>query len=340
MKKSEKNCDYCCALGSGIDVALKIFNGGFRAYPVGGAVRDVLLGRKPTEVDITTDAPIEVVKKIFPEAKVVFPEKYQILHLKFGAINIEISRMREDVINYGRQASVRFTSDLSKDLARRDFTVNAIALDPRNKSLIDEHKGLNDLQKKLLRSIGNPRKRFLEDNLRILRAVRFSAQLRFKMEPQLLSAVMEMAHLTANLSPAWVFREFSKGVKHNPAGFKRLLDKTGIGKSIFGKDWEEHNDFALLNRARFFKKVPEAIVWLLFFGKDSKELFARLMRMSSKIEFPRKLRKDIIYACELWEAFPKLNSLSSEDIEKKLASNPLFQEYCKVYNYIRNKITH
>lgn len=327
MKIPQSN--YCPALGTAIDIALTISKNGFQAYPVGGAIRDILINKNPTEVDITTDAPIGVVKKIFPNAKVVFPERYQICRMQFGRYVIEISRMREDIVSYGRQASVEFTQSLSKDLVRRDFTINALALNPENMEIVDNHGGINDLEKKIIRSIGDPQKRLYEDNLRILRAVRFSAQLRFRMESALSDAVSEMAYLTSNLSPAWVFREFSRGIKHNPSMFKKLLDQTNIGESIFGKDWERHSEFDLLNRAKFFKKVPDAILWVLFFGKNSKNLVERFSRIFLRIEFPKKLRKDIIYACELWESFNNLDTLP-ENKRRKIISNLLYEEYRRV----------
>ncbi|HHH81199.1 MAG TPA: CCA tRNA nucleotidyltransferase, partial [candidate division Zixibacteria bacterium] len=187
------------AIRIGTNVAKKFIDEGYQAYVVGGCMRDAILGREPKDADIATNAPIEVMVKLFPDAKVVFPEKYQVVRLEFDFIHIEVVRMRRDVKSLGRQAEVEFTDDIEEDLKRRDFTINAIALDPSVPAIIDPFDGMGDLFSKTIRAIGDPQMRFIEDHLRILRAVRFAAQLGFEIEQKTAEAIRMLSALVADL---------------------------------------------------------------------------------------------------------------------------------------------
>lgn len=166
---------------------------GYEGYAVGGCVRDSVLGREPNDWDITTSASPQEVKKIFP--------KTFDTGIEHGTITVMIDKEGFEVTTYridgeymdGRHPSeVQFTSDLIEDLRRRDFTINAMAYN-ENAGLVDAFGGIEDLQQGVIRCVGNAWERFGEDALRMMRAVRFCAQLGFAMEEQTAKAIQELA---------------------------------------------------------------------------------------------------------------------------------------------------
>ena len=166
---------------------------GFEAFAVGGCVRDTLLGRTPEDWDITTSAQPEEVKKLF--------RRTIDTGIQHGTVTVLENRTGYEVTTYridgiyedGRHPkSVEFTSDLLEDLKRRDFTINAMAYSHKT-GIIDAFGGMEDLKNGMIRCVGCARDRFTEDALRILRAIRFSAQLGFSVEEKTLEAVAEIA---------------------------------------------------------------------------------------------------------------------------------------------------
>lgn len=171
----------------------KINEAGFEAYAVGGCVRDSILGRTPDDWDITTSALPYQVKEIFP--------KTLDTGLQHGTVTVMLQHEGFEVTTYridgeyedGRHPkSVSFTASLEEDLKRRDFSINAMAYHPRE-GIIDMFHGQEDLQNKVIRCVGNPIDRFTEDALRILRAIRFSAQLGFSIEEETKEAIQTLA---------------------------------------------------------------------------------------------------------------------------------------------------
>lgn len=163
---------------------------GFRAWVVGGCTRDLILGRPVHDWDLTTDARPQQVMTVFRR---VIPTGIQhgTVTVMRGSQGYEITTLRGDgSYSDGRHPdSVAFVDELEQDLARRDFTMNAIALDPKSGSLIDPFGGAGDIDKKLIRAVGAPLKRFNEDGLRVLRAARFSATLEFQIEEETRNAM-------------------------------------------------------------------------------------------------------------------------------------------------------
>src|SRR6185503_5726295 len=153
---------------------------GHEAYVVGGCVRDLLLGKEASDWDVTTDARPAEVQKIFPR---VIPTGIQhgTVTVLMGKKQFEVTTFRgEGAYTDGRRPdAVEFVRDIAADLARRDFTVNAIALDPDDGRIIDPYEGQKDIARKVIRAVGVPLERFREDGLRVLRAARFTATLEF-----------------------------------------------------------------------------------------------------------------------------------------------------------------
>ena len=173
---------------------------GYDAFAVGGCVRDSILARKPQDWDITTSAKPEAIKEIF--------RRTVDTGIEHGTVTVMIGKDSYEVTTYRIDGAyedsrhpkeVRFTNCLEEDLRRRDFTINAMAYND-DVRLVDVFGGMQDLNHHLIRCVGDPRERFSEDALRILRAVRFSAQLDFPIEPDTAKAVKELAPNLKNIS--------------------------------------------------------------------------------------------------------------------------------------------
>jgi tRNA nucleotidyltransferase/poly(A) polymerase len=214
-----------------IQIAFDLQSQGYQAWLVGGCVRDLVLGREPNDYDISTDASPDQLLRIFPRAQAV--------GAKFGVIlveDVEVATFRSDhAYQDGRHpAGVTFEADPKQDVLRRDFTINALLLDPRDLDAPESHVvdyvgGLSDLNSELIRAIGDPRQRFEEDHLRMLRAVRFAARFGFEIEPATMAAIQEMRHQITRVSPERIRDELVRILTEGSArrGFE-LLDTSGL----------------------------------------------------------------------------------------------------------------
>ncbi len=201
---------------------------GFEAFMVGGCVRDSILGRAPKDWDITTNALPEDIKRIF--------EKTYDTGIKHGTVSVVIDKENIEVTTYRidgeysdfrRPDYVEFTSDIKEDLARRDFTINAIAYNPKE-GLIDYFGGLKDLKDCQIKAVGNGNKRFHEDALRMLRAIRFSAQLDFEIEEDTFDAIKKCSHLIKNISYERIREEIDKILISPKPMYFNYLYHTGL----------------------------------------------------------------------------------------------------------------
>jgi len=193
-------------------------NAGFEAYPVGGCVRDLCLGRTPGDWDVASSALPETVKALFPRT-IPTGIAHGTVTVLFKSGKVEVTTFRRDgAYADGRHPdTVTFDAGLREDLARRDFTINAMALGPDG-AVIDPFGGMDDLKQKRIRCVGDPAARFSEDALRMLRAVRFSAQLGFALEPETAAAIRLLAPLAAKVSAERVRVEVEKTLcSPNPA---------------------------------------------------------------------------------------------------------------------------
>jgi tRNA nucleotidyltransferase (CCA-adding enzyme) len=205
---------------------------GFEAYVVGGCVRDSLLGRQPEDWDITTSAKPEQVKEIF--------NRTVDTGIQHGTVTVLIDHEGYEVTTYridgeyedGRHPkSVEFTGSLLEDLKRRDFTINAMAYSDRE-GLVDAFDGVKDLESRVIRCVGNALDRFTEDALRILRAIRFSAQLDFNMEGETRAAISVIAPNMAKVSKERIQVELTKLLLSDHPGRLKDVYENGIGPYI------------------------------------------------------------------------------------------------------------
>jgi poly(A) polymerase len=247
----------------GVRVVKGLTDAGYEAYIVGGAVRDLLLGRRPKDFDVATDATPEEVKSEFRRAFII-GRRFRIVHVVFGRGRehevIEVSTFRalltqddaEQVAGNEKtskdqlagkshvvDASGRVLRDnvwgpQIEDAARRDFTVNAMYYDPQRELVVDYHGGLADARKKVLRMIGDPETRYREDPVRILRAVRFAAKLGFSIEPKTRAPIKAMSALLANVPISRLFDEMIKLLQTGHAlDSLEELKKQGLARGLF-----------------------------------------------------------------------------------------------------------
>ncbi|MFA4844151.1 MAG: HD domain-containing protein [Candidatus Margulisiibacteriota bacterium] len=196
------------------EIIQRLKTGGFRAYLVGGSLRDLLLGKTPEEWDITTNARPAEVTALFPK---VIPTG--ILYgtvtvlLPDGPYEVTTFRADEKYVDGRHPSNVRFTNDLQADLARRDFTVNALAYDPETKELFDDFAGQADLNMKIIRAVGDPLARFSEDGLRPVRACRFAATLGFTIDGPTFDAIRPTLAVVRQVAPERLHDELVKLLK-------------------------------------------------------------------------------------------------------------------------------
>ncbi|MES2160578.1 MAG: polynucleotide adenylyltransferase PcnB [Pseudomonadota bacterium] len=188
---------------------------GYEAFVVGGAVRDLLLGVKPKDFDIATNATPEQVKRLFRRAFII-GKRFQIVHVMFGQDLLEVTTFRGTTLDnapkdeHGRVLRDNTFGSQAEDAVRRDFTINAMYYNPANQQVLDYHGGVEDIRAKTLRIIGQPEARYREDPVRMLRVVRFAAKLKFTIEPNTGAPIPVMASLIDNVPAARVFDEMLK----------------------------------------------------------------------------------------------------------------------------------
>jgi poly(A) polymerase len=215
----------------------------FQAYLVGGCVRDLILGREPADYDVATDATPEQVMRIFPETyavgaqfgvvlvpvESVTPDEVAAAHDSGKAIEVATFRCDIGYADGRHPDQVRYTKDPRQDVQRRDFTINGLLYDPIKDEFLDFVGGRRDLEAGIIRTIGDPRLRFAEDKLRMLRAVRFAARFQYRIDEQTFQAIRGMAHLIHQVSCERIREELTKMLieGHARRAFE-LLDESGL----------------------------------------------------------------------------------------------------------------
>ena len=265
--KAEHGIDPTLVDERALKVVSTLAEGGFEAYIVGGAVRDLLLGLRPKDFDVATNATPEQVKALFRRAFII-GRRFRIVHVVFGRGRqdrglsevIEVSTFRayldaaaaqqiegNEKTSKSDMAGKTHVVDASgrvlrdnvwgpqvEDAARRDFTINALYYDPQREVVVDYHRGIKDAKKKLLRMIGDPATRYREDPVRIIRVVRFAAKLGFEIEPKTRAPIKEMVALLDNVPPSRTFDEMIKLLQtgHAMASIEELR-KQGLHRGVF-----------------------------------------------------------------------------------------------------------
>ncbi|MDE2931325.1 MAG: HD domain-containing protein [Chloroflexota bacterium] len=211
---------------------------GYELYLVGGSVRDALLHRPTHDLDLATDAHPPVIKRLLaqarPDSRYDVGEKFGTIGATFGEWVVEVTTYRSEEYAFAsRKPAVTFGTSLEEDLSRRDFTINAIAQEPATGGMLDPFHGLQDLQRGLIRAVGDPAERFREDPLRMLRAVRFAAELGFRIDPTTRAALELQAGALEHVSTERIAAEMTRLlVADQPAlGLEALCD-TGLAAYV------------------------------------------------------------------------------------------------------------
>jgi poly(A) polymerase len=221
-----------------LKVCTVLREGGFSAYVVGGAVRDLMLGIVPVDYDIATDARPEQVKPLFRRALII-GRRFRLVHVMMGPETLEVSTFRSangdtsEKDEHGRVLRDNVYGTQEGDALRRDFTVNALYYDPATQEVTDFHGGLADLKKRVLRVIGDPATRYREDPVRMLRAVRLAAKLGLTLEADTRKPIKELAPLMERVPPARLFDEMLKLLLSGHASAcLRQLREVGLHKGL------------------------------------------------------------------------------------------------------------
>jgi len=179
-----------------------------KGYIVGGAIRDILLGLKPKDVDFATNLPYETLKTLFSEYTPKETGKsFGVLRIRINDIDYEIAKFREDI--YGKEEKVTFVDEIKNDLVRRDFTINAMAYN-ETEGIIDLYNGQKDIENKVINFVRNAEERIIEDPLRTLRAFRFMSKLNFSLSKNTIEAIKNQKSLLKNIPEERITIEFSK----------------------------------------------------------------------------------------------------------------------------------
>src|SRR5216117_2890251 len=269
-----------------LKIAKKLEDAGYETWCVGGAIRDNLLGLQNHDFDLTTSAPPAEVQKIFKRTVPVGIEHGTVAVLDSANQPHEVTTFRKDIHTDGRHAVVEFGVSLMDDLARRDFTINAIAYHPITHEWRDPFHGEQDLGKKLIRSVGDANWRFQEDYLRILRALRFSARFEFRIHARTLEAAKANAQGLAQLSAERVRDEWFKGLQTAKKMSKLVTLWRDVGAT---RIWLPETG-AGSGEQRAVDKLPrDPVLITAYLAKDPASLLTRLKCSNKEIERGRAI---------------------------------------------------
>ena len=317
---------------------------GYEAYLVGGFVRDILLNRPTHDIDCATNALPDEIERIFSHYKQSqIGKDHGTIGVKVNHDWIEITtyRLDNETKDHRRPKSVMFTPSLKEDVIRRDFTINALAIN-RKGEIIDYVNGQEDLNSRIIRCVGHPELRFYEDSLRILRGIRFACQLNFEIEKNTLEAMHKQSYLLNALAVERIYQEFKLMLDSN-----NVFTHISYTKDIINVFLPEINDLehSILN------KIDQCDTWLkryslFFINKDEESIRIRC----NHLKMPKKLIKDCVdfhYSYEheyngqeidvkrMMQSYPKSILLESMEL-KRLIDFDNFNE--KSYELIKKMI--
>jgi len=328
-----KRIDFNYPLPADLNKLKKYFDdNGFELYVVGGAVRDMILGKDPKDIDLVSDATPNDVKEILPDEYKIIPKGEA-----FGIVQIitpeggdyEIARYREDIGKGRRPDSVKF-STIDSDALRRDLTINALYYDINNNKIIDFVNGYEDILKRNIKTVGKAEERFDEDRLRILRAFRFSARFNSNLDQDIIEALRKNNSLEG-ISEERIRDEFLKGIKSAQSVVKFLsdLDNYGLLKQILkglnynSKDFVETHDHIVLLanilKNNSVKDIQTKLNQLKYTLEEIKKIsfLVEFLNFNPEKVFYFKVKENVskISSGELLE-FAKFNSMNMNLVSK------------------------
>ena len=306
----------------------KLNNSGFDAFIVGGFVRDLILGLKPKDCDVVTNATPEEIKKTIPKTRII-GRRFKLVHARSGRNITEISTFRSSSNRYTKKSHKGIIlrdnnyGSIEDDAYRRDFTINSLYLDIRNMEVIDFVGGYEDLQNKVLNSIGDSTKRFREDPIRIIRAIRFKSKLDLTFEARLEKEIVKLSYLLSEISSGRIYEETLK------------LFLTGNSESIL----QEMQKYQI---TKYFLPVTQGY---LDAKKDKRFIFNALRNTDKRFHEDKTLTPSFLFSIFLWPALiNKVGELNSKKIKIPKVTRAaniilkLHNEHCFIPNRIQKSI--
>lgn len=317
----------------------KIHENNFEAYIVGGCVRDAILGIKPNDYDITTNATPKTIKNIFRDFKCIETG------IEHGTISVVIDeeiyeittyRIEGEYKDHRRPENVDFTNKLEEDLKRRDFTINAMAYN-ENEGLVDLFGGKRDIENKIIKTVGNPYDRFNEDGLRMIRAIRFSSKLDFQIEKDTLLAIYDNATIIKNISLERITDEFNKVILSNKPENIIYLFKTKLLNNLNISSEEDENKIEkLYKKISILKKIDKVLVKrLVVLDYIIENLNIDCKMFCKQLVYSKKTNKDHDIILDLIKE-TDINNLDKIKIKKILnqIDRKLFEDYLDINRVI------
>lgn len=293
-----------------VSICEKLQDAGYEAFVVGGAVRDLLIGHKPKDFDVVTDATPEQIKRVTKRA-IIIGRRFRLVHVIRRAERIEVSTFRalnEEGIqkdSNGRVIQDNVFGEQYEDAARRDFTANALYYDPISQEVLDYHNGIADIEKKRLRMIGDPKERYREDPVRILRAIRISSKLGFEIDKKTAAPIRAMGKFLSAVPEA------------------RLLDETlkifTSGASLKCVDELAHYGIS--------PDLP--VLGLLIQAKDNLMVRKALDRCDARIQRGLSVSAYFIFAVLLWSRLKETFSKLPQEIPPSKRWKEAIEEVCE-----------
>ena len=309
-------------------IIAKLNNSGFDAFIVGGFVRDLILGLKPKDCDVVTNATPEEIKKTIPKTRII-GRRFKLVHARSGRNITEISTFRSSSNRYTKKSHKGIIlrdnnyGSIEDDAYRRDFTINSLYLDIRNMEVIDFVGGYEDLQNKVLNSIGDSTKRFREDPIRIIRAIRFKSKLDLTFEARLEKEIVKLSYLLSEISSGRIYEETLK------------LFLTGNSESIM----QEMQKYQI---TKYFLPVTQGY---LDAKKDKRFIFNALRNTDKRFHEDKTLTPSFLFSIFLWPALiNKVGELNSKKIKIPKVTRAaniilkLHNEHCFIPNRIQKSI--
>ncbi len=216
-------------LQAAVSVLQRINKAKYKAYIVGGSVRDIILGNlKPHDVDIATNMPMEELGKMYKTYNIGKSKDFGIVVVKQGGFDFEVAQFRQDgtYLDGRRPESVQVTGKFKEDVERRDFTINAMGINAKGE-IVDYFDGKRDIKDKILKTVGDPYKRFGEDYLRMMRLARFASKLDFEVDPKTKKAAQKLSHNIADLPPERIKDELMKSASQSGDKFAKYIEMLG-----------------------------------------------------------------------------------------------------------------
>lgn len=297
---------------SGVRLMHLITKMGYEAYIVGGAVRDIAMGDKDVhDIDIATNMPIDEIKVHFKTVEYGGGEKHGTVIVHFDGCDYELTQFRTEsgYSDNRRPDHVEFVKSFEEDTKRRDFTINSMGIDSSG-LFIDYHGGILDIQRGVLRTVGDPHERFKEDALRILRAIRFAARFGFVVDTHTLYSIKELAYSVTTTSIERIRDELFKTIAYGGVKFAcalELLQITGLWKIIIPEVSLTQHKIDSIRRAD--SNIPEINFAILMSGMN----YQGVIDLCTRLTFTIKEMKTIAFIVSKLQTYGKLDEISKVD---------------------------